>query len=82
MRDDEDGAVGLDAEIYARMERSEIGVRTEGRLLRPYAFGKYARGEDERARGEHSAEELSSADVLDGVHARSFAAVLIAARMR
>ena len=59
-------------------------VRKIGVLRATTVVRHDARGDDERAGREDAAEELAPAqgDVFDGTHARSFAAVLMAARMR
>jgi hypothetical protein len=80
--DDEHGAVGLDAQIDARPQDGGIrACRSRGRL-RPGGVGEHPRRQHERTRREHPADELAPADVFDDAHARSFAAVLIAALIR
>jgi len=83
--DDEDPAIGLDAEIDARMQRRGIGPGSPDWLLRPCGLGQDARRDHERARGEEASDEPASGYVFDGVHAVAlplFAAPLMAARMR
>ncbi len=76
VRDDEDGAVGLDAEVDARVQRRGIRLRAEDGFLREELVGHDARGDDEGARGQDAAEKPAPAqgEVFDD-HARSFAAV-------
>jgi hypothetical protein len=83
--DDEDPAIGLDAEIDARMQRRGVGPGSPDWLLRPCGLGQDARRDHERARGEEASDEPASGYVFDGVHAVAlplFAAPLMAARMR
>ena len=87
MRDEIHGAVRLDAEIDAGMQSRGVGFRVQDRSRRRLReeFRRHeARGDDERAGREEAAEKLPAIerDVVDTHHARSFAAVLMAARMR
>jgi hypothetical protein len=83
VRDDEDGAVGADAEVDARIERRRLGLRAERRRLGPDGLGQHLGRDDEGAGRRDPLQEVPAADILDRAHARPpFAAVLIAARMR
>ena len=83
MGDDEDRAVGTDAEIHARIQRRRLGLGPERRLLREQGRGQDFRGEHEGAGSGDAVQELAAADVFDAAHDRPpFAAVLMAARIR
>src|SRR5581483_9196598 len=89
VRDDEDRAVRLDAEVDTWMERGGVGFRVEdcrrrSGTLREQIVRHQPRRDNERTGRHDAVEELTTAEreVLDDHHARSFAAVWIAARMR
>ena len=87
MRDDEDRAVGLDAEIDARMERGRVGLRVEDRRLAPAPNGSSGTSRDATTNAPvermpfRNWRRLSEMFSMNH-HARSFAAVWMAARMR
>ena len=83
MGDDEDRAVGTDAEIHARIQQRRLGLGPERRLLREQGRGQDFRGKHEGAGSGDAVQELAAADVFDAAHDRPpFAAALMAARIR
>ncbi len=84
MRDDEDGAVGLDAQVDAGVHRRGFSARPETcRALREQLHRRDAGHQHKRSGGKHPAQKVTPGDVFEGAHARPpCAAALIAARMR
>ena len=66
---------------YAGVQRRSGSLAVVFVRIGPAVLGQNLRGEHERARGKDAAQEVSAADILYA-HAISFAAALIAERMR
>ena len=83
MSNNPDGSVGLDTHKHIGMKSGIICVSMPiVGLLSPQYFRRVTCAQDERSRSSHALQKPTPTYIFNRAHASSFAAALIAARMR